>query len=411
MRRALILSVALVASACSSGPEPIVVGAVYPTGGGQGMGGVDEYRGVRLAAEWVNDRGGVEGRPVELVLRAADSPDAAPGAVEQAVEAGATVVLGSYGSTISDPAARTATRLGTVFWETGAVGEIGPGTDLGERFFRVVAGGGSLGAAGVSFVREQLLPLLGREEGALRYGVTYVDDAYGRSVGLGALTALEEAGLGVAGVFPYRLPDADYEALAADVARSGTDVLFVASYLQDAIAMRQAMLDADVPLVASVGTSSSYCMHGFGAALGEDAVGLFASDKPDGEVLDANALAPDAAQALAWARSAFRDRWDRELPAAALSGFASAWTLFHHVLPAAGDLSSESVAAAARSIRLPIGSLPNGSGLLLAPPGHPEAGANLRAISVIWEWVAPETRAVVWPPELATSPIKPLPIS
>jgi len=41
----------------------------------------------------------------------------------------------------------------------------------------------------------------------------------------------------------------------------------------------------------------------------------------------------------------------------------------------------------------------------VAPSGSPEAGANLRATSVIWEWIRPKTRAVVWPPAFATHPI------
>jgi ABC-type branched-subunit amino acid transport system substrate-binding protein len=227
----------------------------------------------------------------------------------------------------------------------------------------------------------------------------------------GELEALEEAGLEVSGAFPYRIIDADYDRLASEIKRSGVDVLFVASYLEDAIAMRLAMLEQDVQLVASVGTSSSYCMHAFGEALGDDAVGLFASDKPDGEVLEASALSPEAAEALRWARKTYRERFDHEMTAPALSGFAATWALLRHVLPAADDLSAEAVARAALETKLPEGSLPNGSGLDLAPSGHREAGANLRATSVIWEWVEPGVRAIVWPPALATSEIRPLPIS
>jgi len=112
-----------------------------------------------------------------------------------------------------------------------------------------------------------------------------------------------------------------------------------------------------------------------------------------------------------WARDEYRRRWNHELTAPALSGFAAAWGLFRHVLPAADGADPATVARAALAADLPHGALPNGSGLRFAGPGRPDAGANLRATSVIWEWVDPGTRAVVWPPELATSPILPLPIS
>jgi hypothetical protein len=75
------------------------------------------------------------------------------------------------------------------------------------------------------------------------------------------------------------------------------------------------------------------------------------------------------------------------------------------VLPAADAMTPEAAAAAALRMRVPIGDLPNGSGLAFAPPGAADPGANLRAMSVIWEWVRPGVRAVVWPQRFATAPI------
>ena len=46
---------------------------------------------------------------------------------------------------------------------------------------------------------------------------------------------------------------------------------------------------------------------------------------------------------------------------------------------------------AARSIDAPKGSLPNGSGLRFGAAGTPEAGWNLQAESVIWQWVDAKT--------------------
>ena len=411
MKRSLILVFFVLGASCARASEPVLVGAVYPTGGAQGMGGVEEFRGVSLALELANRDGGVNGSPIRLVERPADSADAAPAAVAAAAEAGAPVVLGSYGSTISTVAARKASELGVVFWETGAVGELEEGVAVGDRFFRAVSRGESLGEGAVRFVGEELLPEMGRAGERLRYGVAYVDDVYGRSVGLGALEDVERRGLPVAGTFPYHLQAVDYAELADEIERSGTEVLIVAAYLTDGIELRRAMVEAEVPLVASVGTSSSYCMPAFGEILGGDAVGLFASDKPDGDVLSPDILEPGAARALRWGRDAYRERWNTEMPSAALSGFSSAWALFTQVLPGAASLDPDGIRDASLATTLPMGGLPNGSGLAFAPPGHPEAGANLRATSVIWEWVEPGTRAVVWPPELATSPILPLPIS
>src|SRR5215470_13112937 len=132
----ILLSALAVGTAQSVGARPIAIGAVYPTEGGQGSGGLEEFRGLGLAAEYTNDRGGVAGRPVRLQLADAESWDAAPDAVERLARAGIAVVVGSYGSTISRPAAAAASRLGLLFWETGAVGEWSAEAASGTRVFR-----------------------------------------------------------------------------------------------------------------------------------------------------------------------------------------------------------------------------------------------------------------------------------
>jgi len=402
----LAVAVSLVAAADLG---PIEVGAIYPTGGGTaGRGGLDEYRGVQLAAEYVNARGGIGGRDVRIRFEQADSPDQALPAVARLASADVPVILGSYGSTISRRVADAAQQRGIVFWETGAVGELSMAAATGDRVFRFAPTGGALGRNAVSFAREQLLPRLGRTASKLRYSVVYVDDDYGRSVGEGALAQIHEDGLTLAGAFPYRLLDADYADIVAKIKAARTDVLFVSAYLQDGIALRRESVRQRLPLIASVGTSSSYCMHEFGAALGTDAVGLYASDKPDGHVLDPVKLSTGAGAALRWAREAFLDRFDHHMTAPALTGFAGALALFRHVMPEASSLDPDSIAVAARAVQLAPGALPNGSGLAFGDAGTTGATDNLRAISVIWEWVAPGERAVVWPPAFASRPILPL---
>src|SRR5439155_922364 len=253
-----ILAVACAAGAGSSGP--IVLGAVYPTAGGQGPGGIDEYRGVQLAAEYVNARGGVLGRQVQLRLQPADS---------------------------SDPAAR-------------------------------------------------------------------------------AIKALH---LPLAGTFPYQLLTVKYPDLVRRIKAAGVQDLLVVAYLDDGVGLRKEMVKQKVPLVASIGTSSSYCMPGFGKMLDEAAVGLYASDKPDGDVLNPDRLSPDAAAALIWARMTFKQRYQEPMTAAALTGFSGAYALLTYVLPKAPSLSTAAISAAARAADVRMGSLPNGSGLHFAPHG------------------------------------------
>ncbi|HVE92793.1 MAG TPA: ABC transporter substrate-binding protein [Actinomycetota bacterium] len=397
----------LIAAACAPATEsePIVIGAVYPTGGGQGPGGIEEYQGLRVAADLVNRAGGVRGRDVRLRLEQADSSDQAPGAVDRLAARGIEIVAGSYGSTISRPAAERAADNRMLFWETGAVGEIGMAPGPGRRFFRVTPTGEVLGKAAVEFVRDQVGPLVAPGV-SLRWSVVYVDDVYGRSVGTGAVEEIRRAGLTLARAIPYRLQGADYAAIAQEIGEAGTDVLVVSSYLDDAVALRRETVRQRIPLKASIGTSSSYCMREFGELMGDDAVGLFASDKPTGMAIDPGRLSPEASRTLTEGRDEYKRRFKDEMTAPALAGFAAGWALFHHALPKANGLDADSVAVAARALNLPDGSLPNGGGLRFGGTEGQSAGANIRAARVIWEWVRPKTRAIVWPPAFANEPIR-----
>jgi branched-chain amino acid transport system substrate-binding protein len=402
MRRfVLLLPIVLLAASCVGGarPDEFVVGAVYPTGGLQGEGGLDEYRGVQLAAEHANDLS--KGPPIRVVLEDAESADLAPTAVEELKARGAQVIVGSYGSTVSRPAAAAAKRLGLVFWETGAVGDVPMTTTSSGRFFRFPPTGRHLGREAIRYVDEQALP----EKGVSvpTYAITYVDDVYGRAVAAGAFREVERLGRKVAVKIPYDLAKADFTAIARRVKEAKANVLFVVAYLDDGVAIRKAILRERVQLDANIGTSSSYCHPAFGKLLGAQAVGVFASDKPDADALKPEALQESAGALLKWARDEYRRRFKSEMSAASLSGFSAGWALFAHVLPEAKDFTSSSVAEAAQSVRIPMGGLPNGSGLQFARRG-PDEGSNLRAASVIWEWVAPGQRAIVWPLAQATDP-------
>ncbi len=402
----LALAIAAAAAGCArAAARPALdVGALYPVSGPQAAEGRQEENGARLAADWTNAHGGVNGRQVRLLATDAPRAEAVPAAMGALARRGVSLVLGTQGSAISAAAADTAAATGMLLWETGAVGETDEAVG-GSSFFRMAPMGANLGRAAVSFVRDELAPRL-PAPGPLRYAVAYVDDPYGRAVAGGAMAEAQSSGQSLAGTFAYDPGAVDYAALAGRIAAVHPDVLFVSAYLDDGVALRRAVVDAKIPLLANIGTSSSYCMPAFGAQLGPEAVGLFASDKPDAAAVRPDALAPAARPVLAWAAREYRSRHHEAMSAPALSGFANALALLAHVLPAARSAAPIDVAAAALSTKLDRGSLPNGGGLDLAPPGAPDAGENRAAASVIWEWVAPGQRAVVWPPAFATAGLR-----
>jgi branched-chain amino acid transport system substrate-binding protein len=412
-----VIVTALVATGCSaSGRHPLVIGAIYPLSGTQGPGGIEEYHGVRLAVDMVNRAGGVSGRDVELHPLDVADQDAVPGAINDLSGNGTNLVIGSYGSTISAPAAKLAIRKGMLFWETGAVGDM---NDKGKwlvsppqvtephngAFFRVAPTGSSLGRAAIAFMATKYAQAVHRRGRSLRYAIANVNDIYGRSVADGARNEIHKLHLPFAGQFQYNPDHPRYRRLVRDLRRARTDILFVSAYIDDGVGLRRAIVRHHLHLVGNIGSSSSYCMPAFGARLGKKAVGVFASDKPDAEYMAPGGLLPQALGLLREASSQYKDRYHTEMSAAALAGFSGAWALLHYVLPRAKSLEPAAIAAAARSLDLPKGTLPNGSGIRF---GHTRATAseNMHASSVIWEWVGVDKRAVVWPRRFATQRLR-----
>jgi len=422
-----LLAVALLAgllAACGgrqpATPPSMAVGLLYPTTGPQGPQGLEEQRGAELAAQWARSHG----VDVKLVTADVATPEDVPDAMAALQRAGVSVVVGTHGSTYSAVAAAEATRRHMLVWETGAVGDVGwspaptydnpYGTDnydtdgpvaAGVDFIRMAPMGGDLGKAAVDFVRTGL-----GHPAPLRWAIAYVDDPYGRAVEAGAAAEVRATGQPLVGQFPYQQNGTDFAALAQRIAALHPQALYVSAYLDDGTALRRALAAEHVALDVNLGTSSSYCMPAFGQRLGADAVGVFASDKPDAAAVRPDALSPEGRATLAWASTRYAAAYHQAMTSHALSGFSNAYALFVHVLPVAGRATTDAVATAAQAVKLPIGSLANGGGLDIAPRGAADAGNNRNAAGVIWEWIAPGQEMVVWPPAFATHPVVHLPI-
>ena len=149
-----------------------------------------------------------------------------------------------------------------------------------------------LGSAGIAFVADQMASRLHRDPASLRFAVVNVTDRYGSSVADGALGEIARRHLQLVGRFRYDVATFDPAAVVRDIAAARPDVLFVASYIPDGVALNRELVRQRVRLLANIGTSSSYCMPEFGDQLGALALGTFATDKPDAEAINQQGLTP-----------------------------------------------------------------------------------------------------------------------
>lgn len=448
LRAVLLAGVVVSASAALAGavlprraaqPRPILVGAVFPLDGVAGSLPEQEALGVRIAAELVNADGGVGGRPISLDVRTLQRAQDAPAVMAQLRRDGAQVVIGAYSSDLSIAASAAAAKAGLVYWEAGAVADRLTGRGL-PMVFRVGASGTNLGSNSAAFATAELAPRLGKGAGGLRLAIVAADDDYATSV---ADAAAREAGVAGAPIVlraTYSLTLPRWPQIMARLAAARPDVIILASHIPDGVAFRRAMLAARLKVGALIGSTMAECDPDFAGDLGPDAVGVFASDRPTAgfqpSVLSGAARATYQRLAQTWREkggakpasspedaSGYRKGPNEEyrlkgpmLSGTAgpteegLSGFSAAWALFHDVLPAArGALDASGIAAAARSIDLPVGSLANGAGVRFSTDPS-TLGQNLRASAVIWQWQAIRSYTFVWPSSYATGSITLVPL-
>jgi branched-chain amino acid transport system substrate-binding protein len=405
VRRAVVAGLALVVVVAACGESQarlsneLVMGAIYPLSGTQAAGGKQELAGVNAALQLAQSSGALK-VPVRLDVVDANTPQAAVAAVDHLVrDDHVPAILGTYGSTLSAAAAARAEELKTVYWETGAVAD--PITAQRHYVFRTVATGGSLGRMAVTFTHDVLVPDYKLQ--APRVAIIRVNDIYGSSVGGGEQALATSLGINVVDVIEYDPHSYDPAAIATRVAADHPDFLWDVSYLDDGVAIWQALLSQHVAVKAAVGTSSAFCMPEFGRRLGGGAVGVYAADKPDADISSA-ALSPAGLALLDQARSVYaRANGGASMSIPAVAGFVGGWTLFHDVIGRmSGAVTSETIRAAALKVDVPVGDSINGGGVRFGAAGSLDEGQNTRAAAVVGQWQEVGVMNIVYPPAYAT---------
>jgi branched-chain amino acid transport system substrate-binding protein len=404
----LALAAGLTAGAASS--PPLLLGAVYPLHGELGEYAADEALGVDIAVNLANADGGVGGRRVVLDVRDLSTVDEAAPALDSLRADGAGMVLGGFASDLSMAASQAAADRGMLYWEAGAVADRITGRGL-PLVFRVGATGGNLGANSISFAATQLAPRLGRPASGLRVSLVVADDLYARSVADAAVQNAQAAGMSVVSTSTYNLTETHFDSALATLRTTRPDLLLLVSHVEDGVAFRRAFLAAGLHVGAFIGSTMAECGMDFGALLGADATGVFASDRP-GPGFDPSTLSTEGRVAFDRFAAAWAERRGGPPSEDGIAGFSAAWALLHHVLPRAaaiGQLNPPGIAAVARVADLPAGSLPDGSGLRFATDPA-RLGQNLRAAAVIWQWQGVRRSVVVWPAAYATGTVTDVPL-
>jgi branched-chain amino acid transport system substrate-binding protein len=253
----------------------------------------------------------------------------------------------------------------------------------------------------VTYTHSVLIP--SAKVAAPRVVIVQVNDIYGRSVGGGELALAHDLGINVVDVIEYDTRTYEPNAIAARIASDRPDFLWDVSYLDDGVAIWQDLLSHGVALKGAIGTSSAFCMPAFSQRLGRGSIGVYAADKPDGDISVA-ALSASGRTLLARAQADYSGiNGGPPMSIPAVAGFVGGWTLFANVLSqVSGQATPDSIRLAALDVDVPVGDSINGGGVRFGSAGALDEGQNTRAAAVVGQWQAVGEMRIVYPPAYAT---------
>ena len=193
----LIVAIAslLAATITAHAQAPIRIGVLEPMTGPANKNGVENYTAMVIARDMINERGGVNGRKVELLLADVPTPTAAISETERLITRdGVKMTLGSGLSPLAIPVSQTTERHGVFHWETAGAAEII--TRRGFKYtFQVGPAAYRYSHAAVDFTLEELTKKLGKSAADLRIALLWENRAFGKSVGDGIRAYAQQKGI------------------------------------------------------------------------------------------------------------------------------------------------------------------------------------------------------------------------
>ncbi|SFE93108.1 ABC transporter substrate-binding protein [Alteribacillus iranensis] len=386
------------ASAGEKDGDEIRIGALFPLTGSLALLGNESYDGIKLVADVVNENGGINGKQISLVK--ADAPDATAAQSEAnrlISQEKVPLIMGTYSSGLSIAATQVAERNGTIYVESNAVSdEI---TERGfENIFRVTESASMQGDAAVSFTNEYLAPDFGVKVDELTAVIMHEESSFGTAVATSIEEKAENLGIELLSIDSYNSETNDLSSTIHKYKELKPDIVFATSYINDAILFIQQSKQLNFKPKAIVTTSGGYALSDFGEALGEDSNGIYVADAPSNP--NEEALTEEAIKL----KEQFTERWKEEhgteLTGQTWRVINAALVMFTEVLPNAESLDADGIRNALSQVDIPLGELPNGSGVKFNEiDGQP--GQNSRAEIVMMQWQN-EDLNLVWPGDFAT---------
>lgn len=394
---AAVLAMAMGVTACGGGGSgdddsgPIRIAALYPTSGPLSLLGEESWRGANLAAQEINEAGGIDGREVEFALADVPEVNAATSEARRLLDnEGLDLAIGTYSSELALAGSEVYARGGGTYVELGAITE-----EFNERGYESVwrtnPASDGFAEAQIEFVSDFVAPELGMSVDEIEVVLVHEDSSYGSSVARSAELQAEEAGIENISYEPYSADSTDLSSTVLGLDRADPDVVLAVSYASDAILLARQMQENGVVVPAFIGTGGGHTLTEFGETLGEAAEHVFNVD------FTQYAIDPEATPGLEEFVTMYEEEYGGS-PASghSLASYMGANVVFDLLAETGGDTSAEVFGEAAAAYTAESGTTATGWGVDFDDTGH-----NTEANPYVMQW-RDGTLETVWPEDVST---------
>lgn len=179
-------------SAAGGGKPQIVIGGIFELSGPDSVFGQGNYQGAQLAIQNINAAGGINGKPVKMIVSDDQSdPATAVAAVRRDISSDhVSIILGPVFSPVALAVAQAAQSLKTVFYTPGSAAP-----QLTQPYQKYVFAPNQTQAVGSAAIAE-----LVHSMGLKKIGFLEETDSYGQETLPGLKTSLAQYGLSVANI-------------------------------------------------------------------------------------------------------------------------------------------------------------------------------------------------------------------
>ena len=365
--------------------KPIRIGASLSLTGAYAALGQNQHRGYQLCVKHTNDKGGVLGRRLELVLHDDWSdPATAVRLYEKLVTQDKTdLILGPYGSPITDAVADVAEKYKQPLVTHAASTAI---FRKGRKFVFMVLSPAEVFLEGLMDVAAK--------RGLKTVAIINEDTLFAKAVAGGTVELAKRKGLEVVFVQGYPKGNHDFTSILAKVRAVNPDVLGAATYFDDAVAITRQLKRSNVnPRMYAVTVGGD--LPKFHEILGKDADFVYGASLWDPELvtLRAGGLIPIARQ-YPGARE-FVESHKREFPGADLSYQTAAGYAVCQIL-----VEAVKRAGALESARIREAILKMDLNTVFGPFKVDQDGFQIAHKMLLFQWQDGK-KAILWPEELA----------